>query len=385
MASTHRIGIVGANWSLKVHGSAWRLLPDVEVLAVCTAHRETAEAAAQTFGIPRAYWNVNDMLADRDLTLIDVGTKPSLRNDMVLGALNAGRHVYNCLPFATSLDRAREQLAAQRVAKRIGVVDAQFRWTPAGQYMKRLIEQGAIGRPLGFAMQLLLPLRNEGENKLYPHAVWPEGGVSPYRWLAEKSSGAGAWRNFGMHSVLFLTHLLGPVADAVGALRTGVPEWQLPDGSRLHPETEDLACAVLRLRNGAIGTLQTGWAQPDGRYLRLEVWGDKGRLLLSDPSFGDGVSARLYQGKASIVATGECAGAELEIPAGYFQVPGTAFTRDNAPPYMVPMCHLFDDMLRSIEAGRDGSPSFAEAVHAQGVVEAVQQGDRMAWPAVEPH
>ena len=52
-----RIGIVGANWSLKVHGTAWRMLPGIEVGAVCTAHRETAEAAAQMFGVPKAYWD----------------------------------------------------------------------------------------------------------------------------------------------------------------------------------------------------------------------------------------------------------------------------------------------------------------------------------------
>jgi predicted dehydrogenase len=382
--STHRIGIVGANWSLKVHGSAWRLLPGVEVLAVCTAHRETAEAAAQAFGVPRAYWNVSEMLADHDLTIVDVGTKPSLRYDMVMGALRAGKHVYNCLPFATDIGKARDQLAAQRAARRVGVVDAQFRWTPAGQYMKRLIDEGAIGRPLGFNVQLLLPLRNEGEGKLYPFAVWPEGGLTPYRWLAEKSSGAGAWRNFGMHTLLFLTHLLGPVTRAVGTVQTGVPEWHLPDGSRLHPENEDLGCAVLQLDNGAIGTLQTGWAQPDGQTLRVEIWGDKGRLLLSDPSFGDGVSARLYRGEARIAVLGEASGGPIEIPAEYFRVPGTSFTRDNAPPYVPTMCQLFADMLRSIENGNEGSPSFAEAVHAHSVVEAVLQSDRMAWPKAEP-
>ena len=62
-----RIGIVGANWSLKVHGTAWRMLPGIEVGAVCTAHRETAEAAAQMFGVPKAYWNVEEMCADPTL------------------------------------------------------------------------------------------------------------------------------------------------------------------------------------------------------------------------------------------------------------------------------------------------------------------------------
>jgi predicted dehydrogenase len=383
-SSAHKVGIIGANWSLKVHGSAWRMLPGVEIGAVCTAHRETAEAAAHAFGIPRAYWDVAKMLTDPDLTIIDVGTKPSQRYDMVMGALRAGKHVYNCLPFATDLGKAREQLTAQRAAKRVGVVDAQFRWTPAGRYMKQLVEGGTIGRPLGFSVQLLLPLRNEGEGKLYPHSVWPEGGISPYRWLAEKSSGAGGWRNFSMHALLFLTYLLGPVSKAVGALRTGVAQWQLPDGSRLTPETEDLGCAVLQLRNGAIGTMQTGWAQPDGQYLRVELWGDRGRLLLDDPSFGDGVSARLRLGEARIPGPAESSGREVEIPAEFFRVAGTPITRENATPYISSMCHLFADMLYSIENGHEGSPSFAEAVHAHSVMDAVLQSNQMVWPEALP-
>jgi predicted dehydrogenase len=380
---THRVGIIGANWSLKVHGSAWRLLPGVEVAAVCTAHRETAEAAARQFGIPKAYWNVEELVADPELDIIDVGSRPSYRYGMVLAALRAGKHVYNALPFATDLGRARELLAAQKASGCVGVVDAQFRWTPAGLHMKQLIDDGYIGQPMGFNMQLLLPMRNEGEGKVYPHSVWPEGGISPYKWLAEKDSGAGGWRNFGAHSVLFLSHLLGPVDRAIGTAQTGLREWQLPDGSRLQPQTEDLGCAVLRLRNGAIGTLQTGWAVPDAPWLRLDVWGDKGRLLLTDSSFGDGVSARLYGGQARIAAPGESAGTAIEIPPELYRVPGTPFTRKDAPPYMVSMCWLFHDMLRSIETGRDGSPSFAEAVHAQSVVESVLQSHPGEWPRLD--
>src|SRR5215212_6770122 len=148
-----RIGIIGANWSLKVHGTAWRLLPGVEVAAVCTAHKETAEAAAQMFGVPKAYWNVQDLAADPDIDVIDVGSRPSFRYDMVMAALAGGKHVYDALPFAINAVKAREMHEAQRNSGRVGVVDAQFRWVPAGMHMKRLIEDGFIGQPLGFNVQ----------------------------------------------------------------------------------------------------------------------------------------------------------------------------------------------------------------------------------------
>lgn len=370
-----KVGIIGANWSLKVHGAIWRMFPNVEVTAVCTAHQETAEAAAREFNIPKAYWDMQKLVADPDIDIIDVGSRPSFRYDMVMAALRGGKHVYNALPFAVDAAKARELLDAQQAAGVTGVVDAQFRWVPAAMHMKALIDEGYIGQPLGFNAQLLLPLRNH-ENRIYPHAVWPGGGVSPYKWLGDADSGAGGWRNFGTHSVLFLTHLLGKVEEVVGQLDTGVKTWNLPDDTSINPATEDLGCAVLRLENGTLGNLQCGWSVPDAAGLRVEVWGDRGRLLLTDPTFGDGVSAKLYAGDARLHPFGQPAGECLETPEHYFNVPGLNFTRSSAPPYVLSMGWMFHHMIESIERDRVGNPSFADACHAQSVVEAVAQSSK---------
>jgi len=186
-----RVGIISANWSLKVHGAAWRLFPDVEVAAICTAHRETAEAAAPAFNIPRAYWRVADLAADPTIDIIDVGTRPSYRFDMVMASLAGGKHVYDALPFAMDVVQADRMRDAQLTARRVGVVDAQFRWVPAAQHMRNLIDSGFIGTPLGFNMQLFLPLHRH-DGFVYPHSAYPGNGVDPYKWLAEAASGGSA-------------------------------------------------------------------------------------------------------------------------------------------------------------------------------------------------
>ena len=156
------------------------------------------------------------------------------------------------------------------------------------------------------------------------------------------------------------------------------------DSTSLIPENEDLGQAVLKLRSGAVGTLQTGWSVPDTDGLRLEIWGDRGRLLYLDPRFGDGISARLYAGAAHVVDYGKPGGGWLDIPDEYFRVPGTPFSKSNAPPYMVSMGWMFHDMLRAIRENARGSPSFAEAVHAQRVVEAVLRSEREgSWVQVD--
>ena len=86
-----RVGIISANWGVRAHLPAWRTLPDVEVVAICTAHEDSARAAAAEHGIAKPYWDFRDMVEDPDLDLIDVGTRPSLRVDMLSAALRADR------------------------------------------------------------------------------------------------------------------------------------------------------------------------------------------------------------------------------------------------------------------------------------------------------
>ena len=373
MADTIRVGIISANWALKVHGAAWRRIEGVEVAAICTSRQETAERAAREYGISKAYWSHEEMSADPDLHIIDVGTRPSFRYPMVMAALANGKHVYDALPFAVSLADAEAMRDAQQAAGLVGVVDAQFRWSPPAQQMKRMIDDGFIGRPLGFNVQLMLPLI-VANGKPYPYSAFSEH-TDPYYWLAEKSSGGSAWRNFASHALLFLTHLIGPVAKANGMLTTGLPEWHLPSGEVLRPETHDLGSATLCMENGAIGSLQAGWCVPDTEGWRVEIWGDRGRLLLVDNSFGNLMSAKLYGGDGRLLTYGARTCEEVTIDPQLYAVPGVD-GGENGPRNFVAMDWMFASMVEAIRTGREGSPSFAEAAAVHRVVEAVELADR---------
>lgn len=372
MSDRLRVGIISANWSLKVHGAAWKRIEGVEVAAICTSRQETAERAACGYGIPKAYWNHEEMSADPDLDIIDVGTRPSFRFPMVMAALRNGKHVYDALPFATSLADAEAMRDAQKAAGVVGAVDAQFRWSPPAQQMKAMVDAGFIGRPLGFNVQLMLPLV-EHEGKPYAYSAYSEH-TDPYYWLAEKASGGSAWRNFATHALLFLTHLIGPVAEATGRLVTGVPEWFLPNGEVLRPETHDLGSATLAMESGAIGSLQAGWCVPDTEGWRVEVWGDRGRLLLVDNSFGNLMSAKLYAGDARLLTYGARTCEEVTIDPAYYAVPGTT-TGATEPRDFVAMDWMFANMVEAIRQRREGSPSFTEAAAVHRVVEAVERAN----------
>jgi hypothetical protein len=101
---TLRVGIISANWGAFAHLPAWRAVPGVEVVGICTSRRETAEAAAARCGIERPYWNALDMAADPNIDIVDCGTRPNIREAMVLASLRSGKHVYNAIPFAATLE-----------------------------------------------------------------------------------------------------------------------------------------------------------------------------------------------------------------------------------------------------------------------------------------
>ena len=379
---TLRVGIIGANYTLIAHSHAWRTLPGVEITAVCTAHQDTAEAAAKEYGIAKAFWDYRKLAEDPDLDIITVGSKPSQRFDMVMSALENGKHVYNCLPFAVSVEQARAMRDRQREQDVVGVADAQFRWVPAIRYLKELIDEGALGEFYQATIHMQLPLLAY-DGFVYPYCVQSET-QKPYLWLGEASSGGSAWRNFGSHTMLNLTYLFGEIEEVVGTMDTFCKEWKLTDGRTMRPQTPDIAMALLRFRAGGIANINVSWSTVDAAGYFLEVTGSRGRMVVRDPSFADAYTATLYVGDSrKRDHTGEI-GRLVDIPERLYQVPGTEMNKANCQPFMGTMAPFLHDMVRAIHEGREGSPSFNEAYHVHQAVEGVVRSlETRAWVRVD--
>jgi len=129
------------------HLPAWRSLEDVEVVGICTSRRETAEKAARQYHIERPFWDYRAMARDPDIDIIDCGTRPNWRRDMVLAALSAGKHVYNGIPFTESFESSRRVMQAWSGSGLVGGVDAFSEWFPAHRMLRELVQDGFLGRP----------------------------------------------------------------------------------------------------------------------------------------------------------------------------------------------------------------------------------------------
>ena len=75
------------------HIPGLRALPGVDIVAVCNRRPESTAAVTRDYGIPRSYGHWQELVADRDIDAVVIGTWPYLHCPITLAALEAGKHV----------------------------------------------------------------------------------------------------------------------------------------------------------------------------------------------------------------------------------------------------------------------------------------------------
>ena len=120
MAQRLKAAVVGASisnspdgrerFAIRAHLPALKALSDLyEVVATCTTKMETATAAAKHFNVPHAFDSVERMLRELpEIDVVCVCVQPHLHYQVVMAALNAGKHVYCEQPLGVTTAQAQE-------------------------------------------------------------------------------------------------------------------------------------------------------------------------------------------------------------------------------------------------------------------------------------
>lgn len=356
-----RIGIVGVTpgggWGPRAHIPAYKALPEIELAAVCTAHEETAQAAAKEFGAPKHYAGYEQMVRDPDIDAISVTTRILLHHPISKAALEAGKHVYSEWPLCVTSAQADElaQVAAQRGLR--NMTGLQSRFAPPFLRMKELLDEGYVGRPLTFHLSMF------GGGALAPRP-------SPYGFLARKDSGFGALSIAGGHSIDALCWLLGDIQSLSAQVTSQIGEWTFPDTGQKVPVTSpDNVNFTARLAGGAVGSVQISNTAINGSGFRLEVYGTKGKLAAR--------SNALLELSLVTLTGAQGNGKEQEIPAPdrLIEVPGLDL---GSPAYNI--AQLFRGFVRAIRSGNDLSPTFADGARLHRILEAIDRSsEARSW------
>ncbi|MEZ0494547.1 Gfo/Idh/MocA family protein [Kineococcus sp. TBRC 1896] len=374
------VAVVGHSFMGAVHSHAWRTVDHVGTprfrtkrLALAGRDLSRAQAAAAQFGWDEGVDDWRALIERDDVQVVDVLTPGDTHAEIAIAALEAGKHVICEKPLAKTVEEAQRMAQAAQAASARGVrsmVAFNYRKVPAIGLARRLVEQGRLG-----------DLRQVRAVYLQDWIVDPE---FPLTWRLQKDrSGAGALGDIGSHIIdaaqfitgQRLTGVSGTVETFVKqrpleATRTGANTGLGAQASSEYGEVtvDDAAVFFGRGDGGALMTFEaTRMALGRKNGMRIEVNGSKGSLAfdfesMNELHFFDGTLPDAENGFRRILATEpEHPGVENWWPAGH----GLGYDH--------PFVHELQEFLGAIADERDPSPSFADGLQVQQVLEAVQR------------
>lgn len=247
-------GLIGCGRIASKHLEALSGLPNAHLAGVCDLVPEKAEKAGSRYQVPW-YTDSAELLTREDIDIINVLTESGNHAHVALDALTAGKHVVVEKPMALRLSDADAMVSCARDhGVRVFTVK-QNRYNPPIQLLKRAIDEGRFGR----LIECTARVRWHRGQEYYDQAPWRG------TWAQD----GGVITNQAIHYVDLLQWLMGGVAS-VSAL----------GGRYQHEiEAEDTAVAVLRFRNGAIGTFEaTTCANPTDLEGSVSVLGEHGAV-----------------------------------------------------------------------------------------------------------
>ena len=354
MSARLRVGLVGADakgqgWAPLSHLPALRMLPQYELAAVCTAHADTAAAAAQTYGVSRAFHDYRVMVRDPEIDVVSVVVRVPNHHDIVMAALEAGKHVYCEWPLGANLAQAQAMADRARERKGKAIVGLQARGDPALRYLRDLAGDGYLGDIVAVSMSMF----TGGELERPSSRLWDR----------DRTQGVSALTVRGMHTMDALCHCLGELVAVSARVTTQVTQWKVPDTGALEDvDAPDNGTVCGALAGGATVSVHVATVPYNASGFRLEIYGRKGTIVATTAGSPqrDAASLRGAQGADKL--------APLPVPDRYLEMPPET---PAGPPRNVG--HLYLRLARAIRDDTAVDPDFDVALRRHQLIDAIQR------------
>lgn len=325
---TIRVGFLGAGLIATSHAAGLeRAGTDHELVGVYDPDTERRDAFAERWRVPAC--NSEAEVVDR-ADAVYVCTWTSEHPRLVEAAARRGLAVFCEKPLAFDASTAAAMAAAVDEAGIVNQVGLVLRYSPAFRLLADLVADPAAGRPMSVAFR--------------DDQYIPVQGMYASSWRGDRAkAGAGTLLEHSIHDVDIVEHCLGPIASvsARSANFHGL------DG------IEDAVATVLQFASGAVGVHTTIWhdvlERPSLR--RVEVFCERRHVVVENDALGPVRWQTL--GEDEVAVEGDtllAAVAERGLATGRNQ--------DRA-------------FIEAVRAGAPASPSFADAVRAHRVVDAI--------------
>ncbi|MGW9402860.1 Gfo/Idh/MocA family protein [Arthrobacter sp. NPDC055585] len=379
MSKPLRIALVGHGFMGAAHSQAWRVAPrffdlplQPEMALLLGRDAERTAAAAGKWGWQESSTDWRRALERDDIDVVDIVTPGSSHAEIAIAALDAGKHVICEKPLANTVEEASAMADAAARAARSSVqamVGFTYRRLPAATHAHNLVAGGAIG-----------DVRQVRASYLQDWLVDPD---APLSWrLEQDKAGSGVLGDLGAHIIDLAQYVTGrKLAEVSGTLETLVDSRPLPDSTgtdgglggprgtgtdRGAVTVDDVALFAGRFEDGVLATFEaTRMATGRKNALRLEVSGTRGALSfdledLNFLEFYDFTAPLDRQGFTRIMVT-----EPVHPYVSAWWPPGHSLGYEHG------FVHQVRDFVDAVASGSQPSPSFADGLQVQEVLDSV--------------
>ena len=356
MVELLRIGIIGAGGVARsIHLPGLRLCPQVEITAVC----DPDLAAAGSLGISRTFERVEDLLDAGDVDAVVVATPNHLHREIALAALAAGKHVLCEKPLALNVSDALGMACAAEASGLVHMTAFTYRFTPALQFLRRLVETGELGTLRTVRAAYLMALSR--------HLLG---------WRSTKRlAGSGVLADIGSHLIHMVQFLVGYVFALTASRRRFREDPQ--------SDVEDWISFLAEFAGGACGTFEisrvcAGRGAGISEDIFIELYGSAGSAIFS---LQDPWALRVALGPEA--ADPSCPLVRREVPLEFLKIPGSPRdVRADDPRWG----YRYDQAWQFVESARQSksrAPTFSDGARCQAVLDAaLASSETRSWVQV---
>ena len=244
-----KVGIVGAGFMGTTHAAGWAETP-AEIVGFIAETTQESGALAKRYNA-KVYPSIDNMLPDVDV--IDICSPTHLHHEMVLKAAGAGKHIVCEKPLARTTGQAQEMVIVCEEAGVQLLVAHVVRFFPEYALAHSTVVEGQVGRPA------VIRLHRGSYRPKKPAGNW---------FLDEEKSG-GILMDLMIHDYDYARWVAGEV-ESVSARRVTELHADAP---------VDYGLVILSHRSGALSHIAGAWAYPPPTFrTRLEIAGDRGLI-----------------------------------------------------------------------------------------------------------